>query len=104
MGSEVETAGVGVLAPIGTMPISSGRKEGEAGGRGDSEESDCAVISANAGAVATGLVWAEAVQLNISWINKKPPQNKGGIFMKRRVSDFRIYKPSQLLRCSYKRL
>jgi len=28
MGSEVETAGVGVLAPIGTMPISSGRKEG----------------------------------------------------------------------------
>ena len=44
MGSEVETAGVGVLAPIGTMPISSGRKEGEAGGRVESEESDCAAI------------------------------------------------------------
>jgi len=44
MGSEVETAGVGVLAPIGTMPISSGRKEGESGGRVESEESDCAVI------------------------------------------------------------
>ena len=41
MGSEVETAGVGVLAPIGTMPISSGRKEGEAGGRVESEETDC---------------------------------------------------------------
>jgi hypothetical protein len=44
MGSEVETAGVGVLAPIGTMPVSSRRKEGEVGGRLESEESDCAVI------------------------------------------------------------
>jgi len=26
------------------MPISSGRKEGESGGRVESEESDCAVI------------------------------------------------------------
>ena len=44
IGSKVGIAGVGVLAPIGTMPISSGRREGEAGGRVDSEESDCAVI------------------------------------------------------------
>jgi hypothetical protein len=44
MGSEVETAGVGVLAPIGTIPIFSGRREGESGGRVESEESDCAVI------------------------------------------------------------
>jgi hypothetical protein len=44
MGSEVETAGAGVLAPIGTMPISSGRKEGEAGGRVEGEESDCGAI------------------------------------------------------------
>ena len=44
MDSEVETAGVGVLAPIGTMPISPGRREGEAGGRVESEDSDCAVI------------------------------------------------------------
>jgi hypothetical protein len=43
MGSEVETAGVGVLAPIGTMPISSGRKEGEGVVRVGSEESDGAV-------------------------------------------------------------
>jgi hypothetical protein len=41
MGSEAETAGVGVLAPIGTMPISSGRKEGESGGRVESEDSAC---------------------------------------------------------------
>ena len=44
MGSEVEVDGVGVLAPIGTMPISSGRKEGEAGGRVEGEESDCGAI------------------------------------------------------------
>ena len=100
MGSEVETAGVGVLAPIGTMPISSGRKEGEGVVRVGSEESDGAVRRVTASA----LVWAEAVQLNISWINKNPPKKKGGIFMRRRVSDFRTYKPSQPLRCSYKRL
>ena len=44
MGSEVETAGIGVLAPIGTMLISSGRREGEAGGRVESEDSDCGAI------------------------------------------------------------
>ena len=43
MGSEVETAGVGVLAPIGTMPTSSGRSEGEGVVRVGSEESDGAV-------------------------------------------------------------
>ena len=43
MGSEVETAGVGVLAPIGTMPTSSGRSEGEGVESGGPEESDVAV-------------------------------------------------------------
>ncbi len=90
MGSEVETAGVGVLAPIGTMPISSGRREGEAGERVESEESDCAVIWANAGAAVN--------RAN----NKRAPQD-GGLFWERGGSDFRIYKPSRPLRCSYKR-
>ena len=43
MGSEVEAAGVGVLAPIGTMPISSGRKEGDGVVRFGPEESDVGV-------------------------------------------------------------
>ena len=43
MGFEVETAGVGVLAPIGTMPMSSGRSEGEGVARAGPEVSDVAV-------------------------------------------------------------
>jgi hypothetical protein len=43
MGSEVETAGVGVLAPIGTMPTSSGRSEGEGVECVGPAESDVAV-------------------------------------------------------------
>ena len=43
MGFEVETAGVGVLAPIGTMPTSSGRSEGEGVVRLGPEESDVEV-------------------------------------------------------------
>ena len=99
MGSEVETAGVGVLAPIGTMPISSGRKEGGGVARAGPEESDVAIRRLT----ASELVCAEAEELNIRAINKKPPQREG-LFMKRRVSDFRICKPSQPLRCSCKRL
>ena len=43
MGSEVETAGVGVLAPIGTIPTSVRRGEGKGVVRVGSEESDGAV-------------------------------------------------------------
>ena len=43
MGSEVETAGVGVLAPIGTIPTSSGRSEGEGVECVGPAESDVAV-------------------------------------------------------------
>jgi hypothetical protein len=75
MGSEVETAGVGVLAPIGTMPISSGRKEGESGGRVESEESDCEDI------------WANAATAYKRVIKKKSPQ-RGGKKQKTHIMDF----------------
>ena len=83
MGSEVETAGVGVLAPIGTMPISSGRKEGEAGGRVESEESDCAVIWANAGAA-------------VNRANNKRAPLRGGLFWKSEIRAFRSAKQVRL--------
>ncbi len=70
MGSEVETAGVGLLAPIGTMPMSSGRSEGEGVVRAGPEESDLAVPRVAASAV----VWAEAGELSIRAIKKKLPQ------------------------------
>ena len=85
--------------PIGTIPTSSGRSEGEVVVRFGPEESDVAVRRVT----DSELVWAEAGKLSISVINKKPPQREG-LFIKRRVSDFRICKPSQPLRCSYKRL
>ena len=43
MGSEVETAGVGVLAPIGTIPTSVRRGEGKGVVRLGPAESDVAV-------------------------------------------------------------
>jgi hypothetical protein len=70
MGSEVETAGVGVLAPIGTMPISSGRKEGEGVARAGPEVSDVVVPRV----AASTVVWAEAGELSIRAIKKKLPQ------------------------------
>ena len=85
--------------PIGTIPTSSGRSEGETGWRVSTEESGVAVR----GGTFSELVWAETGKLNISVINKKHPE-KGRLFIKRRESDFRICKPSQPLRCSYKRL
>jgi hypothetical protein len=75
MGSEVETAGVGVLAPIGTIPTSSGRSEGEGEVRVGPAESDVAVRRVT----DSELVSAEEMQLNISVINKKPPQKRGGV-------------------------
>ena len=80
MGSEVETAGVGVLAPMGTMPISSGRKEGEGVARAGPEVSDVVVPRVAASAV----VWAEARELIIKAINKKPPQ-KGRLFLRSEI-------------------
>ena len=70
MGFEVETAGVGVLAPIGTMPMSSGRSEGEGVARAGPEVSDVIVPRVAASAV----VWAEAGELSIRAIKKKLPQ------------------------------
>ena len=83
MGSEVETAGVGVLAPIETMPISSGRREGEAGERVESEESDCAVIWANAGAA-------------VNRANNKRAPPKGKHFWKSEIRAFRSAKQVRL--------
>jgi len=52
MGFEVETAGVGVLAPIGTMPMSSGRSEGEGVVRVGPKDSDVAVRRVTASELA----------------------------------------------------
>ena len=70
MGSEVVTAGVGVLAPIGTIPTSARLGEGEGLVRAGPEESDLAVRRVT----ASVLVWAKAGELNIRAINKKPPE------------------------------
>jgi hypothetical protein len=64
----VEVVGDGEFMPIGTIPTSSGRSEGEGVVRLGPEESDVAVRRVT----ASWLVWAEAVQLNVSVINKKP--------------------------------
>jgi len=76
--------------PIGAIPTSSGRSEGEGVVRVGPEESEVAVR----GVTATELVWAEAVQLKISVINKKPPQ-KGKLLSQRRPRDFKIGKQVQ---------
>ena len=62
--------------PIGTIPTSSGRSEGEAGGGVSAEESGVAVR----GVTFSGLVWADTGKLNISVINKKHPE-KGRLFL-----------------------
>ena len=56
MGSEVVTAGVGVLAPIGTIPTSARLGEGEGVVRAGPEESDGAVRRDT----FPEFVWAEA--------------------------------------------
>lgn len=70
--------------PIGTMPTSSGRSEGEGVVRVGPEESDVAVRRVT----ASELVWAEAMQLNISAINIKRPQ-KGRLFILKKPRDFK---------------
>ena len=62
--------------PIGTMPTSSGRSEGEGLESVGPEESDVAIRRLT----ASELVCAEAEELNIRAINKKAPQ-KGGLFL-----------------------
>jgi hypothetical protein len=68
------------FVPIGTMPTSSGRSEGEGVVRVGPEESDVAVLRVT----ASELVWAEAGKLNIRAINKKPPQ-WGRLFIKNEI-------------------
>jgi hypothetical protein len=62
--------------PIGTIPTSSGRSEGEGVVRFGPEESDVAVRRVT----FSELVWAETGKLNISVINKKHPE-KGRLFL-----------------------
>ena len=76
----------GEFVPIGTIPTSSGRSEGEGVVRVGPEESDVAVRRVK----VSWLVWAEAVQVKISVLNKKPPQ-KG-----RWIWNSRITKQSQV--------
>lgn len=90
--------GDGEFVPIGTIPTSSGRSEGDGVVRVGPKESDVETL----GVTDSELVCAEVGKLNISVMNKKLP-HRGRLFMKRRVSDFRICKPSQPLRCSCKR-
>ena len=71
-----ELVGDGEFMPIGTIPTSSGRSDGEAGGRVSAEESGVAVR----GVTFSDLVWAEMGKLNISVINKKHPE-KGRLFL-----------------------
>jgi hypothetical protein len=76
----------GEFVPIGTIPTSSGRSEGEGVVRVGPEESDVGFRRVT----ASELVWAEAVELNIRAINKKTPQ-KG-----RSILNSRITKQSQV--------
>ena len=78
-------AGVGVVVEgefvaIGTIPTSSERSEGDAGGRVSAEESGVALRRVT----APKLVWAETGKVNISVINKKAPQ-KGGLFLRSEI-------------------
>ena len=66
----------GEFVPIGTIPTSSGRSEGEGVVRVSPEESDLAVRRVT----PSELVWAETGKLNISVINKKHPE-KGRLFL-----------------------
>jgi hypothetical protein len=68
--------GDGEFVPIGTIPTSSGRSEGEGVVRVGPEELDVAVRRVT----ASELVWAETGKLNISVINKKHPE-KGRLFL-----------------------
>ena len=68
--------GDGEFVPIGTIPTSSGRSEGEGVVRVGPEDSDVAARRVT----ASELVWARPDELNISVINNKHPQ-RGRVFM-----------------------
>lgn len=85
---------------MGTMPVSSGRGEGAVGGIVRFVESDGAVRRVTTSEV----VWAIAGRSDKREESKKIAPQLGGLFWERVGSDFRIYKPSRPLRCSYKRL
>jgi hypothetical protein len=68
--------GDGELMPIGTIPTSSGRSEGEVVVRLGPEDSDVVVRSVT----DSELVSAEAAQLNISMLIKKLPQKGRSIW------------------------
>ena len=70
----------GEFVPIGTIPTSSGRSEGEGVVRVGPEESDVAVLRVT----ASELVRAEAGKLNIRAINRKTPR-KGGLFIESEI-------------------
>jgi hypothetical protein len=74
--------------PIGTIPTSSGRSEGEGVVRFGPEESDVAVRSVT----DSELVSAEAAQLNISMLIKKPPQEWRSIWNSRITKQIQVSK------------
>jgi len=80
--------GDGELMPIGTISTSSGRSEGEGVVRVGPEESDVVVR----GVTASELVWAEAVQVKISAINKKTPQKGRSIWNSRITKQIQVSK------------
>lgn len=84
--------GDGEFMPIGTIPTSSGRREGEGVVRFGPEESDVA----GRRVTASELVWAEVKELKIRAINRNAPQ-KGRLFLKGEIWAFRSAKPIQLL-------
>jgi len=72
--------------PIGTIPTSSGRSEGEGVVRFGLEESDVVVR----GLAATGLVWAEAGKLNNSVMTNEHPQRGRWIWNSRITRQLRV--------------
>ena len=82
----VEAVGDGEFMPIGTIPTSSGRSEGEGVVRVGPEESDVGVLRVT----ASELVWAKEEKLSISVIKKKPPQRGRSKWNSRITKQFRI--------------
>ena len=82
-------------APMGTMLMASGRREGGAGGRVRAKESDPEVR----GVTTSEEVWAIAGRSDRREESKKRAPQDGGLFWERGVSDFRIYKPSRFPQC-----
>ena len=87
--------GDGEFVPIGTIPTSSGRSEGDGVVRFGPEESDVGFRRVT----ASELVWAKEEKLSISVINKKPPQ-KGRLFiLEKKPRDFKIGRQGRFQQC-----